>query len=227
MVVNGSVFEWVGCLSYGRGTRSECWWNEEDCAMMRFQLQIGDMMMISMHKGIGYSGEWCWLGGMIISKKQRECAGKWYLSVIWKQQRLQVVFLLQVNDKEIIHLLVVDRTITDHTQILFHCGDVHRANGVECSIRRITVLISSPKEAHCMRNGRYWWRIPFSRVQALPWEVDITNGHQRGVAIVKEIGGVIEGRIRVGDRREDPESLIVGCPHGFQFKSNERSQNWL
>ena len=53
------------------------------------------------------------------------------------------------------------------------------------------------------------------------------NGHERVVAIVKEIGGVIEGTIRVGDRREDPESLIVGCPHGFQFKSNERSQNWL
>ena len=221
MVVNGSVFEWVSCLSYGTGTNGECWWNEEDNVMMGFQLQIGDMMMISMHKGIGYSGEWCWLGGMIISKKQRECAGKWYLSVIWKQQRLQVVFLLQVNDKEIIRLLVVDRTITDHSQILFHCGDVHRANGVECNIRRMTVLISSPKETHCMRNGRYWWRIPFSRVQALPWEVDITNGHERVVAIVKEIGGVIEGRIRVGDRREDRQLLIVGCPHWFQFKSNE------
>ena len=164
---------------------------------------------------------------MIISKKQRECVGRWYLSVVWKQQRLQVVFIWQVNDKEIIRLLVVDRTITDHTQILFHCGDVHRANGVECSIRRITVLISSPKEAHCMRNGRYWWRIPFSRVQALPWEADNTNGHERVVATVKEIGGVIEGTIRVGDRREDPESLIVGCPHWFQFKSNERSQNRL
>ena len=39
------------------------------------------------------------------------------------------------------------------------------------------------------------------------------NGHQRVVAIVKEIGGVIEGRIRVGDRREDRQLLIVGCPH--------------
>ena len=27
------------------------------------------------------------------------------------------------------------------------------------------------------------------------------NGHERVVAIVKEIGGVIEGRIRVGDIR--------------------------
>ena len=27
------------------------------------------------------------------------------------------------------------------------------------------------------------------------------NGRERVVAIVKEIGGVIEGRIRVGDRR--------------------------
>ena len=167
MVVNGSVFEWVGCLSYGTGTRSECWWNEEDCAMMRFQLQIGDMMMISMHDGFEYSVEWCWFGWMIVSKKQRECAGRWSLSVVWKQQRLQVVFLWQVNDKEIIRLLVVDKLITDHSQILFYCGDVHRANGVECNIRRMTVLISSPKETHCMRNGRYWWRIPFSRVQAL------------------------------------------------------------
>ena len=59
------------------------------------------------------------------------------------------------NDKEIIRLLVVDRTITDHSQILFHCGDVHRANGVECNIRRMTVLISCPNETHCMRNDRY------------------------------------------------------------------------
>ena len=59
------------------------------------------------------------------------------------------------NDKEIIRLLVVDKLITDHSQILFHCGDVHRANGVECDVRRMTVLISSPKETHCMRNGRY------------------------------------------------------------------------
>ena len=59
------------------------------------------------------------------------------------------------NDKEIILLLVVDKLITDHSQILFHCGDVHRANGVECNIRRITVLMSSPNETHCMRNGRY------------------------------------------------------------------------
>ena len=60
-----------------------------------------------------------------------------------------------MNDKEIILLLVVDKSITDHSQILFHCGDVHRANGVECNIRRITVLMSSPNEAHCMRNDRY------------------------------------------------------------------------
>ena len=128
--------------------------------------------------------------------------------------------------KKIIRLLVVDRTITDHSQILFHCGDVHRANGVECSIRRMTVLMSSPKEAHCMRNGRYWWRIPFSRVHC--HERLIThNGHERVVAIIKEIGGVIEGTIRVGDRREDRQLLIVGCPHWFQFKSNETPQNRL
>ena len=226
MDVNRSVFEWVGCLSYGTGANGECWWNEEDYVMMGFQLQIGDMMMISMPDGFGYSVEWCWLGGMIISKKQRECAGKWYLSVIWKQQRLQVVFLWQVNDKEIILLLVVDRTITDHSQILFHCGDVHRANGIECNIRRMTVLISSPNETHCMRNGRYWWRIPFSRVHCHERLIS-HNGHERVVVIVKEIGGVIEDRIRVGDRREDRQLLIVGCPHWFQFKSNERPQNRL
>ena len=39
------------------------------------------------------------------------------------------------------------------------------------------------------------------------------NGHERVVVIVKEIGGVIEGRIRVGDRREDSQSLIADCPH--------------
>ena len=39
------------------------------------------------------------------------------------------------------------------------------------------------------------------------------NGHERVVVIVKEIGGVIEGTIRVGDRREDRQLLIVGCPH--------------
>ena len=39
------------------------------------------------------------------------------------------------------------------------------------------------------------------------------NGHQWGVAIVKEIGGVIEGTIRVGDRREDRQLLIADCPH--------------
>ena len=39
------------------------------------------------------------------------------------------------------------------------------------------------------------------------------NGHERVVAIVKEIGGVIEDRIRVGDRREDSQLLIVCCPH--------------
>ena len=26
-----------------------------------------------------------------------------------------------------------------------------RANGVECNLRRMTILISCPKEAHCMR----------------------------------------------------------------------------
>ena len=36
---------------------------------------------------------------------------------------------------------------------------------------------------------------------ALPWEADNTNGHERVVATVKEIGGDIEGGIRVGDRR--------------------------
>ena len=60
-----------------------------------------------------------------------------------------------MNNKEIIRLLVVERTVTDHSQILFHFGDVHRANGVECDVRRMTVLMSSPNEAHCMRNGRY------------------------------------------------------------------------
>ena len=221
MVVNGSVFGWVGCLSYGTGTRNECWWNEEDNAMMEFQLQIGDMMMISMHEGIGYSGEWCWFGGMIISKKQRECAGKWYLSVVWKQQRLQVVFLWQVNDKEIIRLLVVDRTVTDHSQILFHCGDVHRANGVECSIWRMTVLINSPKEAHIWGMTDIDKGYHSRECKHCHERLISHNGHERVVVIVKEIGGVIEGRIRVGDRREDPESLIVGCPHWFQFKSNE------
>ena len=39
------------------------------------------------------------------------------------------------------------------------------------------------------------------------------NGHERVVAIVKEIGGVIEDRIRVGDRREDSQSLIVCFPN--------------
>ena len=58
-------------------------------------------------------------------------------------------------------------------------------------------------------------------MQALPREADNTNGHERVVATVKEIGGVIEGTIRVGDRREDRQLLIVGCPHGFQSKSNE------
>ena len=39
------------------------------------------------------------------------------------------------------------------------------------------------------------------------------NGHERVVAIVKEIGGVIEDRIRVGNRREDRQLLIADCPH--------------
>ena len=88
------VSEWVSCLSYDTETNGECWENEEDCSMIRFQLQIGEMMIVSIHDGIGYSVEWCLFGGMIISKKQRECAEKWYLSVVWKQQRLQVVLLL-------------------------------------------------------------------------------------------------------------------------------------
>ena len=39
------------------------------------------------------------------------------------------------------------------------------------------------------------------------------NGQERVVVIVKEIGGVIEGTIRVGDRREDRQLLIADCPH--------------
>ena len=39
------------------------------------------------------------------------------------------------------------------------------------------------------------------------------NGQEQVVAIVKQLCGVIEGRIRVGDRREDRQLLIVGCPH--------------
>ena len=50
-----------------------------------FQLQIGKMVIVITHNGIGYSGEGCWFGGMIVSKKQRECAGKWYLGVVWKR----------------------------------------------------------------------------------------------------------------------------------------------
>ena len=122
--------------------------------------------------------------------------------------------------KKIIRLLVVERTITEYSQILLHCGDVHRANGVECNLRRMTVLRSSPNETHCMRNGRYWWRIPFSQVWLLLWEADNThNGHERVTAIVKEIGGVIEDRIRVGDRREDSQSLIVCFPNWLPVHS--------
>ena len=39
------------------------------------------------------------------------------------------------------------------------------------------------------------------------------NSHERVVAIVKEIDGIREGRIRVGDRREDRQLLIADCPH--------------
>ena len=39
------------------------------------------------------------------------------------------------------------------------------------------------------------------------------NGQERVVAIVEQLCGVIEGRIRVGDRREDSQSLIADCPH--------------
>ena len=39
------------------------------------------------------------------------------------------------------------------------------------------------------------------------------NGHQWVVVIVKEIDGIIEDRIRVGDRREDSQSLIVCFPN--------------
>ena len=53
------------------------------------------------------------------------------------------------------------------------------------------------------------------------------NGHERVVVIVKEIDGIREGRIRVGDRREDRQLLIADCPHRFQSKSNEISQNRL
>ena len=67
----------------------------------------------------------------------------------------KLYFFDRLMTKKIIRLLVVDKLITDHSQILFHCGDVHRANGVECNIRRMTVLISCPNETHCMRNGRY------------------------------------------------------------------------
>ena len=47
----------MGCLSYGTGANGECLWDEENNVMMEFKLQIGDMMMISMHDGIEYSGE--------------------------------------------------------------------------------------------------------------------------------------------------------------------------
>ena len=39
------------------------------------------------------------------------------------------------------------------------------------------------------------------------------NGQEQVVAIVKEIDGIREGTIRVGDRREDSQSLIADCPH--------------
>ena len=39
------------------------------------------------------------------------------------------------------------------------------------------------------------------------------NGQERVVAIVEQLCGVIEGRIRVGDRREDRQLLIADCPH--------------
>ena len=39
------------------------------------------------------------------------------------------------------------------------------------------------------------------------------NGQEQVVAIVKQLCGVIEGTTWVRKRREDPESLITGCPH--------------
>ena len=67
----------------------------------------------------------------------------------------KLYFFDRLMTKKIIRLLVFYKLITEYSQILFHCGDVHRANGVECNIRRMTVLMSSPKETHWMRNGRY------------------------------------------------------------------------
>ena len=53
------------------------------------------------------------------------------------------------------------------------------------------------------------------------------NGHERVVVTVKQLCGVIEGRMWVRKRREDPESLITGCPHRFLSKSNETPSNRL
>ena len=129
--------------------------------------------------------------------------------------------------KKIIRLLVVDRTITDHSQILFHCGDVHRANGVECNIRRMTILISCPKEAHIwgMTDTDKGYHSP--ECKHCNERLISYNGQERVVAIVEQLCGVIEGRIRVGDRREDRQLLIADCPHWFQSKSNEIPQNRL
>ena len=83
---------------------------------------------------------------------------RWKMKLEWHLKAVEITSSTpfdRLMTKKIIRLLVVERTVTDHSQILFHCGDVHRANGVECDVRRITVLMSSPNEAHCMRNGRY------------------------------------------------------------------------
>ena len=83
---------------------------------------------------------------------------RWKMKLEWHLKAVEITSSTpfdRLMTKKIILLLVVDRTITDHSQILLHCGDAHRANGVEYNIRRMTVLISSPKETHWMRNGRY------------------------------------------------------------------------
>ena len=83
---------------------------------------------------------------------------RWKMILEWHLKAVEITSSIsfdRVMTKKIIRLLVVDKLITDYSQILFHFGDVHRANGVECNIRRITVLISSPNETHCMRNGKY------------------------------------------------------------------------
>ena len=83
---------------------------------------------------------------------------RWKMKLEWHLKAVEITSSTpfdRLMTKKIIRLLVVNKLITDHSQILFHFGDVHRANGVECNIRRMTVLISCPNETHCMRNGRY------------------------------------------------------------------------